>query len=67
MKHQILHLVPHDDLRLKKAAAIALKSWNEELCQARKQAGMNGENTNSSDNLEEHISGKGHCCQLGSS
>ena len=58
---------PHDDLRVKKAVAIALKSWNEELCQARKQAGMNDENTDSSDDLEEYISGKEHCCQLGSS
>ena len=58
---------PHDDWRLKKAAAIVLKSWNENLCQARKQAGMNDETTDSSDDLEEYITGKGHCCQLGSS
>ena len=58
---------PHDEMRLKKAAAVAFKSWNEELCQARKQAGVNDENTDSSDDLEKYISGKGHCCQLGSS
>ena len=49
---------PHDDWRLKKVAAIALKGWKEELCQARKQTGMNHEITDSSDNLEEYISGK---------
>ena len=44
---------PHDDWRLKKVAAIALKNWKEELSQAKKQ-----ENTDSRDNLEEYISGK---------
>lgn len=49
---------PHDDWRLRKVAAIALKSWKEELCQARKQACMNDKNTDSRDNLKEYISGK---------
>ena len=49
---------PHDDWRLKKVAAIALKSWKEELCRATKQTCMNGENRDSRDHLEEHISGK---------
>jgi len=49
---------PHDDWRLKKVAAFALKSWKEELCQARKQADMSDENVDSSDYLEEYISGE---------
>ena len=49
---------PHDDLRLKKVAGIALKSWKEKLGQLRKQADMNDENTDSSDDLDEYISGK---------
>ena len=43
---------PYDDLHVKKVAAIALKSWEEELNKAR-----NKENTDSSDDLQEYISG----------
>ena len=50
---------PHDDLRLKEVAAIALRSWNKKLCQLREEkADVNNENTDSSDDLEEQISGE---------
>ena len=44
---------PHDDLRVKMVAARALKSWKEELHKASIE-----ESTDSSDDLEEYISGK---------
>jgi len=43
---------PYDDLHVKKVAAITLKSWKEELNKARIK-----ENTDSSDDLQEYISG----------
>lgn len=75
-----LHLVsgPHDDFRIKRVVTITLNSWTKELRQARTQsvkrkqrspvkAGGNDEEIDSSDDLDEYISGEWHCCQLGSS
>ena len=49
---------PHDDWRLKKVTKTALKSWKEELSQAREKPCINKKNTDSRDDLEKYISGK---------